>query len=78
MKIYRIGIRGEYARVIDEEGEVAIYPLSNFLILPLPKEMAQRLEIITERHRNCSVHKLLTAKMLSDGLFLSKLGDGES
>ena len=45
MKIYRIGKRGEYARVIDEEGEVAIYPLSNFLVLPLPKETSQRLEM---------------------------------
>jgi hypothetical protein len=45
MKIYRIGPRGEYARVIDEEGEVAIYPLSSFLVLPLPKETAQKLEM---------------------------------
>ena len=45
MKIYRIGKRGQYARIVDEEGEIAIYPLSNFLVLPLPKETAQRLEM---------------------------------
>jgi hypothetical protein len=38
-KIYQIKIRQEkYARVIDEEGEVAVYPLNFFLPLRLSKE----------------------------------------
>lgn len=34
-KIYKIKLGGNRARVIDEEGEVAIYPLDFFLILSL-------------------------------------------
>lgn len=38
-KIYQIKIRQQkYARVIDEEGEVAVYPLDFFLPLQLSKE----------------------------------------
>ena len=32
-KIYRIKLRGEYIRVIDEKGEVAVYPKGFFLLL---------------------------------------------
>lgn len=42
-KIYRIALRGEYARVIDERGETAVYPKSFFLPLPLPVETANAL-----------------------------------
>ena len=42
-KIYRIALRGEYARVIDECGEVAVYPKKFFLPLQLPKETANAL-----------------------------------
>lgn len=34
-KVYRIKLRGNRVRVIDEEGEVAIYPLDFFLVLSL-------------------------------------------
>ena len=37
-KVYRIALRGEYVRVIEEEGEVAVYPKSFFLPLQLPSE----------------------------------------
>ncbi len=37
-KIYRVALRGEYARVIDEKGEVAVYPKNFFLPLQLPSE----------------------------------------
>ena len=42
-KIYRIALRGEYARVVDERGETAIYPKNFFLPLPLPAETANAL-----------------------------------
>lgn len=42
-KIYRIVSRGEYARVIDERGETAVYPKNFFLPLPLPAETANAL-----------------------------------
>ncbi len=42
-KVYRIALRGEYVRVIDEKGEVAIYPKSFFLPLQLPAENASAL-----------------------------------
>ncbi|MGI8641527.1 MAG: hypothetical protein ACR2MG_16475 [Pyrinomonadaceae bacterium] len=44
MKIYKIGLRGDKARVIDEEGEVTIYPLSFFLVLHLAEETANLIE----------------------------------
>jgi hypothetical protein len=47
MKIYKIGQRGDKVRVIDEEGEVAIYPLDYFLVLPLADETLQ----VIEQHR---------------------------
>ncbi len=47
MKIYKIGLRGDKVRVIDEEGEVAIYPLDYFLVLPLADETLQ----VIEQHR---------------------------
>ncbi len=34
-KVYRVKLRGNRVRVIDEEGEVAIYPLDFFLVLSL-------------------------------------------
>lgn len=40
-KVYRIALRGDYARVIDEKGEVAIYPKNFFLPLQLPAESAK-------------------------------------
>lgn len=42
-KVYEIGLRGEYARVVDETGEATIYPLSYFLLLDLPNEAAATL-----------------------------------
>ena len=42
-KIYRIALRGEYARVIDEKSEVAVYPKDFFLPLQLPPETANAL-----------------------------------
>jgi hypothetical protein len=42
-KIYRVALRGEYARVIDERGEAAVYPKNFFLPLPLPAETANAL-----------------------------------
>ncbi|MBS1794306.1 MAG: hypothetical protein JSS81_10655 [Acidobacteria bacterium] len=46
MKVYKIGLRGNKARVIDEEGEPAIYPLDFFLVLPLEEEAT----ILIEKH----------------------------
>ncbi len=42
-KVYRIALRGEYVRVIDEDGEVAVYPKSFFLPLQLPSETVNAL-----------------------------------
>jgi len=42
-KIYRIALRGEYARVIDEHGETAVYPKNFFLPLQLPAETVNAL-----------------------------------
>lgn len=44
MKIYKIGLRGNKAKVKDEAGETAIYPLNYFLVLPLAEETADTLE----------------------------------
>lgn len=44
-KIYRIALRGEYARVIDEKGETAIYPKNFFLPLQLSTETAEALSL---------------------------------
>ena len=44
LKIYKIGLRGNKARVTDEAGEAAIYPLDYFLILPLAEETANTIE----------------------------------
>ncbi len=44
MKIYKIGLRGDKVRVIDEDGETAIYPLDYFLVLPLADETLQVIE----------------------------------
>ena len=37
-KVYRVKLRGEYVRVIDEQGEAAVYPSNFFLPLQLPSE----------------------------------------
>lgn len=37
-KVYRIKFRGEYVRVIDEKGDVAVYPKDFFLPLQLASE----------------------------------------
>ena len=42
-KVYRVALRGEYARVIDERGEAAVYPQNFFLPLPLPAETVSAL-----------------------------------
>lgn len=42
-KIYRIALRGKYARVIDEKGDVAVYPKEFFLHLQLSPETASAL-----------------------------------
>ena len=42
-KVYRIKPRGEYVRVIDEQGEVAVYPSNFFLPLQLPAETVNAL-----------------------------------
>jgi hypothetical protein len=55
MKIYKIGLRGDKARVIDEEGEVAIYPLDYFLVLPLAEETVNTLEKYQNANRNKAV-----------------------
>lgn len=43
-KVYRIALRGKYARVIDEKGETAVYPKHFFLPLQLPAETADALD----------------------------------
>ena len=43
LKVYEINLRGEYARVVDEAGEVSIYPLEYFLPLSLPQEQTAAL-----------------------------------
>jgi hypothetical protein len=40
-KIYEIEITGEYARVIDEAGEAAVYPAQFFIPITLPAEVQQ-------------------------------------
>ncbi len=42
-KVYRIALRGEYVRVINEQGEVTVYPKSFFLPLQLPSETVNAL-----------------------------------
>lgn len=42
-KLYEIKLRGEYARVVDEAGEAAVYPLTYFLLLDLPQEVTYTL-----------------------------------
>ena len=44
MKLYKIGLRGDNVRVIDEKGEVAIYPQNFFIVLPLPNDAAAKIE----------------------------------
>ena len=44
MKIYKIGLRGDKARVIDEESEVAIYPLNFFLVISMAEEATNLIE----------------------------------
>ena len=43
LKIYQISLRGKNVKVIDEKGEVAVYPRSFFLPLQLPQEDASTL-----------------------------------
>jgi hypothetical protein len=40
-KIYEIEITGEFARVIDEAGEAAVYPAQFFIPVNLPPEVRQ-------------------------------------
>jgi hypothetical protein len=40
-KIYEIEVTGEYARVIDEAGETAVYPAQFFIPISLPAEVQQ-------------------------------------
>lgn len=42
-KVYRVDLRGEYVRVIDEKGDFAVYPKDFFLPLQLPSETANAL-----------------------------------
>lgn len=44
-KIYEIEVTGEFARVIDEAGEAAVYPARFFIAVNLPAEVRQ---IITQ------------------------------
>ncbi len=44
-KIYEIEVTGEFARVIDEAGEAAVYPVQFFIAINLPAEVQ---EIITQ------------------------------
>lgn len=44
-KIYEIEVTGEFARVIDEAGESAVYPARFFIAVNLPAEVRQ---IITQ------------------------------
>lgn len=55
LKIYKIGLRGNKVRVIDEEGETAIYPLEYFLILPLAEETANTIEKYHSAHQKETV-----------------------
>ena len=48
LKIYKIGLRGNKVRVIDEKGEAAIYPQSFFLVISLPDDTTA---IIEEHHQ---------------------------
>lgn len=43
LKTYRIALRGEYVRVVDEKGEPAIYPREFFLPLDLTREAVSTL-----------------------------------
>lgn len=58
MKIYKIGLRGENARVVDEEGEVAIYPRNFFMVLPIPDDAAAKIE----------AHRRMKSSMVEAGL----------
>ena len=40
-KIYEVEVTGEFARVIDEAGEAAVYPARFFIQLNLPAEVRQ-------------------------------------
>ena len=40
-KIYEIEITGEFARVIDEAGEAAVYPAQFFIPINLPAEVQE-------------------------------------
>ncbi len=40
-KIYEIEVTGEFARVIDEAGEAAVYPAQFFIPLNLPAEVQE-------------------------------------
>ena len=40
-KIYEIEVTGEFARVIDEEGEAAVYPAQFFIPVNLPAEVQE-------------------------------------
>jgi hypothetical protein len=40
-KIYEIELTGDYARVIDEAGEAAVYPAQFFIPISLPSEVQQ-------------------------------------
>ena len=40
-KIYEIEVTGEFARVIDEAGEAAVYPSHFFIPINLPAEVRQ-------------------------------------
>ena len=40
-KIYEIEVTGEFARVIDEAGEAAVYPTQFFIPVNLPAEVRQ-------------------------------------
>ena len=44
-KIYEIEVTGEFARVVDEAGEAAVYPARFFIHINLPAEVRQ---IITQ------------------------------
>jgi hypothetical protein len=40
-KIYEIEVTGEFARVIDEAGEAAVYPVQFFIPVNLPAEVQE-------------------------------------
>jgi hypothetical protein len=40
-KVYEIEVTGEFARVIDEEGEAAVYPAQFFIPVNLPAEVQE-------------------------------------